>query len=123
MKDETAEYKGKVYQIGKYYLFSYEEGEDTCYGELSCIYPFRHYPFITNCGGAFKCIIESKKSNGTIKPAPMKLIDGNAYMFDYKCETLCGIYDEDGKLMHMKTGWVNTCYVENIRRMPVEPEQ
>jgi hypothetical protein len=57
----------------------------------------------------------------TNKPAPIELIDGNAYMFDYHMAAGCiqGIYEESSDKFHVKEGWYMSKVCTNIRPMKV----
>ena len=117
-KPVTEEYKGNIYEIGQDYLFR-NNGSSLTYSKLENIIFSDAYPFKTvNCNYKYIEEVPSSKHLGTITPAPIDLIDGNAYMFDYKCETSCGIYD--GGRFYYKAGWTSAANCTNIRRMLVE---
>ena len=84
MKDETAEHKGKVYQIGRYYLFS-DSGKLWDYNILKNIDLASQFPFVNVVGVRYSLIkeVHASKDLGIITPAPIKLVDGNAYVFAY----------------------------------------
>ena len=120
MKDDTVEYKGKVYLIGKYYLFS-DGGECWTYAKLKWIRPDNLFPFVNSSGGGYSLIKEVvvSKDLGIIIPAPMKFIDGSAYMFDTTSQDNCQGYYAEGRIYY-KGGWNRVANCTNIRRMLVE---
>ena len=122
MKDDTVKYKGNAYQIGKYYLFS-DGGEYWDYNILKNIDMVSEFPFVNVVGVRYSLIkeVHASKDLGTITPAPIKLVDGSAYMFDYKdIQNRCGVYDEyHSRFIHAK-GYTLVFFCTNIRRMIVE---
>jgi hypothetical protein len=85
MNDEikTVTHEGQVYQLGKYYLFRMHS-VTWVFGMLEAIDSSLSCPFCT----PFQQWIHIKeipafKSMGTITPAPIELVDGAAYTFDY----------------------------------------
>jgi hypothetical protein len=52
-------------------------------------------------------------------PAPIALIDGNAYMFDYKCASYIGIYASPPHRFIKVDGFTLSSYCTNIRLMTV----
>ena len=125
MKDETVEYKGNVYEIGQNYLFS-DCGEDWTYTKLKWVRPDNSFPFVNSSGVAYSLMKEVGASQdlGTITPAPIKMVDGNAYMFDYKdIHNRCGVYNEYHSRFIHANGYTLVSYCTNIRRMLVELEQ
>ena len=122
MKDETAEHKGKVYQIGRYYLFS-DSGKLWDYNILKNIDLASQFPFVNVVGVRYSLIkeVHASKDLGTIIPVPVKLIDGNAYMFETTLQNNCQGYFSQGKLYY-KNGWERAENCINIRRMLVELE-
>ena len=120
MKDETAEYKGKVYQIGRYYLFS-DDGRYWNYNMLKSIDVASEFPFVNVLGVRYSLIkeVHASKDLGTITPAPIKLIDGSAYMFDTASQDNCQGYYAQGRIYY-SGGWSRVANCANIRRMLVE---
>ena len=95
MESETVVYEENTYQIGAPYLFSVY-GKRWIYGILRGIDTSYGKPFCTN-GDEWLYIKEiPTATNGTIKPAPLFLINGNAYMFKYHTdmEATVGIYND-----------------------------
>jgi hypothetical protein len=117
---KTVTYDGKVYQIDQDYLFSVR-GTTWVYEKLTGIDDNYSKPFCT-AFNEWRYIKEVpvSESMGTITPAPIELIDGNAYMFNIKGTEVIGLYDlQDGTL----TGGRYCFYasaVSNIRLMTVE---
>ena len=125
MKDETVKYKGNAYEIGKYYLFS-DGGECWDYNILKNIDMVSQFPFVNVVGVRYSLIkeVHASKDLGTIIPAPIKLVDGSAYMFDYKdIHNRCGVYNEYHSRFIHANGYTLVSYCTNIRRMLVELEQ
>ena len=83
MENKAVVYGKYVYEIGKHYLFSLNE-LDWTYGILTALNRSYKKCFCTK-NEAWLYIKEiSNATNGTITPAPLELINGNAYMFDFK---------------------------------------
>jgi hypothetical protein len=81
-KTVTVTHEGKVYELNKDYLF----GKFKTMLKLKWIDSLSEYPFQTIEGcheTGYKEIFLCTPDLGTITPAPIDLIDGNAYMFDY----------------------------------------
>ena len=53
-------------------------------------------------------------------PAPKELVDGAAYMFDYKHASYIGIYASPPHRFIQVDGWTLSSYCTNIRLMTVE---
>ena len=121
---ETVEHNGKVYEIGKYYLFKDLGDSALVFGELSGIIKGSiKYPFAMKGGDDWEIIEEVPASGelGSITEVPIDLIDGNAYMFDhstYKNEI--GLYCvSDGHLRSVLWS-VEPFECTNIREMLVK---
>ena len=82
MESETVIYEENTYQIGAPYLFSVG-GTSWTYGILTDIDRSYKRPFCTNNQEWLYIKEIPRATNGTITPAPLFLINGNAYMFDY----------------------------------------
>jgi hypothetical protein len=119
-KPVTEEYEGNVYQIGKPYLFSMS-GITWSYDNLIDIDGGYSKPFCTK-SKEWRYIKEvpTSENMGTITPAPVELIDGNAYMFDYKHASYIGIYTSPPHRFIQVDGWTLATYCSNIRPMTVE---
>ena len=121
---ETVEYSGKVYEIGKLYMFKDSGCDHHELGELNGIIKDSvKYPFVMEGGGEWEIVVEvpSYGELGSITAAPIDLIDGNAYMFDhltYKNEI--GVYCKSDKDLTS----VRLCHrvvdCTNIREMMVK---
>jgi hypothetical protein len=121
---KTVTHKGKVYQIGKDYLFS-NDGDQLIYGQLKAICPQSGYPFATHDEGFYKYIglISDCKSQGTITPAPIELDHGKAYMFDCHPDTnIIGVYQQSTKRMLTVYGYFPKNELLNIKPMTVGSE-
>ena len=118
MENNTVEYKGNVYQIGKYYLFSdwgiCWQADKLRYVENNGDWEFRGI----SCSWRY-CKPFAEGEIGTITRAPVKLVGGSAYMFDYKGRTQYGIYSDKEMRFMILTGWIMTGYCTNIRHMTV----
>ena len=120
---KTETHLGKVYQIDQEYLFS-NDGTHLVYGRLKAICPKSSYPFEAHDGFLCKYIglIQDCKDQGTITPAPVELVDGAAYMFDYEGRKVdrIGIYLEHDNHFVFPIGSIHTTNCTNIRLMTVE---
>jgi hypothetical protein len=115
-KPVTEEYEGNVYEIGGLYNFS---TDSTVYRQLLGIKANSEYPFIVN-GNCFSSIQEISAILGTITPAPIELIDGNAYMFDFGVVgNRVGVYDNSSGKFIYPAGYVSAANCTNIRPMTV----
>jgi hypothetical protein len=125
MNDEitTATHEGQVYQLGQGYLFSMS-GITWAYDRLLDIDGGYSKPFCTQ-SKEWRHIKEvpASKNMGTITPAPIELIDGAAYMFDYgnfKIRDGIGIYEQSSSRFIQLDGFTLSSYCTNIRLMTVE---
>ena len=121
---KTETHLGKVYQIDQEYLFS-NDGTHLVYGRLKAICPKSSYPFEAHDGFLCKYIglIQDCKDQGTITPAPIELINGAAYMFNYheNRKSVIGVYDDESKRLYFTKGmWREVSSCTNIRLMTVE---
>ena len=118
---KTVTHEGQVYEIGKDYLFSLNE-LDWTYLKLTDIDGGYEKVFCTR-RRAWRYIkeIPASESMGTITPAPIELINGEAYMFGYgKALDAVGIYDKQEKRFYFARGryyGYESC--TNIRLMTV----
>ena len=121
---ETVTYKGNVYQIGKLYHFS-DTNDGFKYTKiLSSIRKGEdRYHFTDDEGGVWRRIeVIDSSEFGTETPAPIKLIDGAAYMFDhlnYKNEI--GLYCASDKDITSSRLCHKVVNCTNIRLMMVKP--
>jgi hypothetical protein len=91
----TVTHDGNIYQIGKQYSFS-DDGSNWTISSLKSISYASDFPF--RSGFSWRLIKEFESSDvGTITPAPIKLVDGAAYMFDVRENTFLGFYRERRK--------------------------
>jgi hypothetical protein len=87
-KPVTQEYQGNVYDLEGIYLANdIGSGEGNLWTtiRLNSINPKSTHPFRVSDreGWKYITVIRSPQTFGTITPAPIDLIDGNAYTFDY----------------------------------------
>jgi hypothetical protein len=121
-KPVKQEYEGNIYQIGQDYLFSIN-GETWSYGSLTDIDGGYSKPFCTK-HKEWRYIKEvpASESMGTITPAPIELIDGNAYMFNPHNTTLLdviGLYEKKTNQFYCN-GWsIILAHCSIIRPMTV----
>lgn len=116
---KTITHEGKVYEIGKWYLFS-DNGENWYGMTLFQIVSENECKFRT-VDGHYKYINEIPQSElGTIKDAPVELVDGEAYMFTHRMagNGVKGIWCEDSERFH-NVGWFDIVECTNIRKMVV----
>lgn len=94
-KVETVEHDGMVYEIGKLYMFKDSRAKDYFVGVLVDVDNESGLKFCTTIDNLKEWYQECEEviyDIGTITPAPTKLIDGEAYMFDYESsKSLIGI--------------------------------
>jgi hypothetical protein len=119
-KPVTVTSHGKIYELDKEYLFG-NDGINLVYGRLVSICAQSSYPFQSDSGKLYKYIgmLSNCKDQGTITPAPIDLVDGNAYMFDYKCASYIGIYASPPHRFIKVDGFTLSSYCTNIRLMTV----
>jgi hypothetical protein len=117
---KTVTHEGKVYQIGGVYEFS-DEGEDWAVDELLSVGVSSTYPFNAR-QYEWELIREVNCTIGTITPAPIELVDGAAYTFDYNGRKVdqVGVYDEPSSRFYFPMGHTPTSACTNIRLMTVE---
>ena len=115
---KTATHKGNTYQIGKVYAFS-DYGEEWEHDILKEFQEDSRHP----CHGEsenWNLIRAIEPSGlGTITPAPIELIDGGAYMFNYQGRQGVGLYEEDDNSFFMVGQSYNLENCTNIRLMTV----
>ena len=119
---KTVTHEGKVYEIGKDYLFK-NAGNAWFYAALDDVISKTANPFKTKYQNFISIKeVPASKFLGAITPAPIELIDGNAYAFTYYRVTACiqGIYEESSDKFYVKGGWFMSKSCTNIRPMTVE---
>jgi hypothetical protein len=117
---KTVTHEGKVYQIGQDYLFSMDE-INWSYGKFIDIDGGYSKPFCTsNMEWLYMKEVPASENMGTITPAPIELVDGGAYMFDYKGASYIGIYTSPPHRFINVDGFTLSSYCTNIRLMTVE---
>jgi hypothetical protein len=121
---KTVTHKGKAYQIDKPYLFLSTNGRWE-FGYLTKVDSVSQFPFINHSAESFssiKCLPELISVSGTITPAPIELVDGAAYMFDYEGRKVdrIGIYLKHDNQFVFPIGYIHTTNCTNIRLMTVE---
>tara|TARA_R110000850_G_scaffold24625_6_gene71908 strand:- start:4452 stop:5036 length:585 start_codon:yes stop_codon:yes gene_type:complete len=104
-KPVTVTHEGNVYQIGQCYLFSMNQLHwtyasltdiDGGYDKVFCT-PEKEWLYIKE--------VPASENMGTITPAPIELIDGNAYMFDYDNQgNISGVYDSESEKFYFTKG-------------------
>ena len=118
--NKTVTHKGNVYEIGKHYLF----GNSYQLHKLLKINTESDYPFRVLDEGqenGFTKIHLVDLDEGTITPAPIELIDGNAYTFDYFSEKdLIGVYSKSWNVLLSLKKQVQAIHCTNIRPMTVK---
>ncbi len=117
---KTVTHEGNVYEIGKDYLFSMNQLHWT-YASLTDIDGGYAKVFCTQ-ENEWRHIreIPASRTMGTITPAPIELIDGNAYTFDYRKASYIGLYEEQTYRFINVNGFTLSTHCTNIRRMTVE---
>ena len=117
---KTVTHEGNVYEFGKDYLFSLNE-LDWTYAKLTDIDGGYEKVFCTQ-ENEWRYIkeIPASENMGTITPAPLKLIDCSAYMFNYQGRQGVGLYEEDDRSFFMVGQSYNLEDCTNIRLLTVE---
>jgi hypothetical protein len=116
---KTVMHDGQVYQLRNHYLFS-DTGVSWEVDELISIDNDVEYKFEGAYASWKYCIEIPSDEIGTITPAPIELIDGNAYIFDYKHASYIGIYTSPPHRFILVDGFTLSSYCTNIRLMIVE---
>ena len=119
MKNKTAVYNRKVYEIGSPYLFS-EHGKEWIYGILTDVDCNYKKPFCTDDQDWSSIKEIPSGNNGTITPAPVEMINGNVYVFECdKHIDLIGIFS-NGTFIMANDCWAIESDCTNIREMIVK---
>jgi hypothetical protein len=105
MENKTLVHKCNVYEIGSPYLFS-ALGKSWTYDILRDIDSNYGKPFCTGSQEWLFIKEIPRVPEGTIKHAPLFLINGNAYMFDYDGRKVgqVGVYDEPSSRFYCPRG-------------------
>jgi hypothetical protein len=116
-------HEGKVYQIGKLYLFG-DNKVDWEIGQLVKVHTRNNpiYLFENYCD-CYKYIKEADFSYvGTITPSPIELVDGAVYTFGYGNRlNAVGVYDKcEKRFYHLRGMYFGFEGCTNIRLMTVE---
>ena len=121
MENKTVVYEGNVYEIGAPYLFSVL-GKSWTHGILTDIDRSYKKPFCTNNHEWLYIKEIPSGTNGTITPAPLKLIHGNAYTFECDGRKVgrVGVYDEPSSRFYSPVAHVLASACTNIREMTVK---
>jgi hypothetical protein len=113
-------HEGNVYEFGQDYLFSNNQVHWT-YGALSDLDGGQDRVFCTSDKEwLYIKEVPASENMGKITPAPVELVDGAAYMFDYKCASYIGIYASPPHRFILVDGFTLSSYCTNIRLMTVE---
>lgn len=113
---------GNELEIGKVYEFSDNQTSWNLYVLKGCnnVVDEVNYEYeADNCN--WKFIRECQSPLGTIKKAPVKLVDGKAYQFDYIAGKFIGIYSENDDIFYLSNlRTLNRNLATNI--IPLLPE-
>ena len=117
---KTVTHEGNVYEFGKDYLFSLNE-LDWTYAKLTDIDGGYEKVFCTQ-ENEWRYIkeIPASRTMGTITPAPVELVEGNAYMFNIRGDEVIGLYDLESGTLAGGRYCLHCSAVSNIRLMTVE---
>jgi hypothetical protein len=125
-KPVTVTHEGNVYEVGKRYVFtdSLPLGDDFTVSRLNFIYvPNSDPSYVFDSEGLpYRYAVSLSEINldtGTITPAPIELIDGNAYMFDYEGKQTIGLYYKLNDMFYMSDFSLSVKKCTNIRPMTV----
>ncbi len=106
MENKTVVYKGNIYEIGSPYLFS-ALGKSWTYGILTDIDSSYKRPFCTDSQEWSSIKEIPRVTEGTIKHAPVEMINGNAYIFDINDSTYIGFYNKFQKAFFHSLSWIH----------------
>jgi hypothetical protein len=115
---KTVTHEGNVYELDKHYLF----GISQQLHKLLKIDKLSDYPFRVMDKGdenGFKTMHLVDLDAGTITPAPIDLIDGNAYMFNVQGNEVIGLYSSDDETLTSARYCLHYSMMSNIRPMTV----
>ncbi len=117
---KTITHEGKVIQIGAVYEFS-DDGADWYIDTLKGIdYHSIGYIYHAQCG-MYARIRECQAPIGTITEAPVELVDGECYQFDYGIEAAFkGTYDKKDGCFWVKDSALLTEQCTNIKPLTVD---
>jgi hypothetical protein len=127
---KTVTHAGKVYQIGKRYVFtdSLPLGDDFSVSRLDFIYAPNSDPgYVFDSEGlpyqyAFS-LSEVDLDSGTIITPALELVNGNAYMFDYGCiANRVGVYHKEADRFYFAMAHIAASACTDIRLMTVGSE-
>ena len=119
---KTVTHEGSVYEIGKDYLFSMNQLHWT-YASLTDIDVGYDKVFCTSEKEWLSIKeVPASENMGTITPTPIELIDGNAYMLDYRGnrKAIVGVYNQEEESFLTRRGTLRPWNAINIRLMTVE---
>lgn len=127
---KTIERDGKVYEVGKSYITNTGEiailhSDDASSDGFIVKYPGGGVSSLFSCR---KLSVNPDWTTGTIKQAPVKLIDGDPYMFDYKradrsriSENILAYYKKAGECFAFNgESWATDRCVNIVRLVPEE---
>ena len=119
----SKEYQGQLYQLDQGYLFSNNQ-KHWMFTFLIDIDKTCNQAFVTS-QQSFLYIkkLPASENMGTITPAPIELVDGAAYMFDWierPMKNSVGVYDLNSQRFYFVSGHILSSYCTNIRLMTVE---
>ncbi len=110
----------KMYVMGG--LYEFKDESDRCWG-IGRLVDINGGQFKSNTGTKrewFYYIREVSIEAGTITDAPIELIDGKAYQFDYMNKTRVGYYCSDNDQLMFRGGWGRGSVCTNIKLLEVK---
>ncbi len=118
----TITHKGNIYQIGRSYEFS-SDGDMWELGVLDDYTEDVIFPFRSNTGNQlrwFQMIRLQQVPVGTITEAPVELVDGEYYQFDYGImSAIKGGYDKKGDYFWVKGSTLPTKQCTDIKPLTI----
>ena len=116
-------HEGNIYEFDQDYLFSNDNFNWT-YGALVDLDGGQDFVFCTfDRQWLYIKEVPASENIGTITPAPVELVDGAAYMFDWierPMKNSVGVYDLNSQRFYFVSGHILSSYCTNIRLMTVE---
>lgn len=114
----TVERKGEVYETGKIYEFT-NNGEFCIDILIGVRAGGVNKDMFIGLDDDYTEIREPLTSLGTITKAPVKLIDGEAYQFEYNGKVSTGCYGDSMKRLYNQDGFISASVCTNIKHLTV----
>lgn len=118
--DAVNEFKGVIFQVGKFYMH-HGACDEWFISKLEGINPNSDHPFSFGVVRSDNCLEINQEYIGIATEAPIELIDGKAYQFDYNGRTeLVGIYHKPDDTFGQYTVTSSAKAATNIKLLEVK---